>query len=96
MFIATKSDLDLVAQRTLLQPDAYCRSLGLVVPMSVSMKTGTSKDLFHMLVGVSMNPYVSPSLSCIGRLRFQALSNPKISTFLMFLQLLLLAFVLLP
>lgn len=56
VYIATKSDLDLVAQRYVVQPDAYCRSLGLVVPMSVSMKTGSSKDLFHMLVGVCMNP----------------------------------------
>lgn len=57
VFIATKSDLDLVAQRFPLQPDAYCRSLGLVVPMSVSMKAGgATKDLFHMLMGICTNP----------------------------------------
>ena len=58
VFISTKSDLDLVAQRHPVQPDAYCRSLGLSVPMGVSMKSGPSHDLFHMLVTVCMNPYI--------------------------------------
>lgn len=57
VYIATKSDLDLVAQRYALQPDTYCRQLGLVVPMNVSMKTASSaKDLVHMLVGVCITP----------------------------------------
>ncbi|KAJ3277074.1 ERMES complex Ca(2+)-binding regulatory GTPase gem1 [Terramyces sp. JEL0728] len=51
-----RSDLDLVAQRYPMQPDTYCRDLGLAVPMSVSMKTGVTADLFNMLVGICMNP----------------------------------------
>lgn len=55
VFIATKSDLDLVAQRSKIQPDAYCRSLGLSVPMNISLTT-SSRELFRMLVGVCMQP----------------------------------------
>jgi Ras family protein T1 len=56
VFIATKSDLDLVAQRYPVQPDQYCRSLGLSVPISVSMKTGVTADLYNTLVSVCISP----------------------------------------
>jgi Ras family protein T1 len=58
VYIATKSDLDLVAQRHLVQPDQYCRSLGLSVPTSVSMKTNMNVDLFNMLIEICINPYI--------------------------------------
>jgi Ras family protein T1 len=57
VYIATKSDLDLVAQRHHIQPDLYCRSIGLPVPTSVSMKTTVTADLFNMLIEVCINPY---------------------------------------
>ncbi|KAI8899737.1 P-loop containing nucleoside triphosphate hydrolase protein [Globomyces pollinis-pini] len=56
VFIASKSDTDLVAQRYHIQPDAYCRSIGLVVPVSVSMQSAVTADLFNMLVKVCVNP----------------------------------------
>ena len=57
--MSTKSDLDLEQQRYLHQPDAYCRALGLAVPISVSIKEKMYADLFHLLVGVAIDPSVA-------------------------------------
>ncbi|KAI8904806.1 EF hand associated-domain-containing protein [Gorgonomyces haynaldii] len=57
VFIATKSDMDLVSQRFSVQPDVYCREMRLSVPISVSIKDRMTADIFHMLVRVAMNPY---------------------------------------
>ncbi|KND04037.1 small GTP-binding protein domain [Spizellomyces punctatus DAOM BR117] len=59
VFVATKSDTDLVPQRYDMQPDAYCRGLGLAVPISVSIKDNVTAELFGMLVGVAMEPGVA-------------------------------------
>ncbi|KAM6494240.1 EF hand associated domain containing protein [Amanita muscaria] len=56
LFVATKSDLDLALQRHEVQPDVYCRRLGLQVPVSVSVKTGQMADVFHVVCGIAMNP----------------------------------------
>ncbi|KAL1722755.1 P-loop containing nucleoside triphosphate hydrolase protein [Schizophyllum commune] len=56
IFVATKSDLDLALQRHEVQPDVYCRRLGLSVPVAVSVKTGQTADVFHAICGVAMNP----------------------------------------
>ncbi|KAL1922288.1 uncharacterized protein VTP21DRAFT_9827 [Calcarisporiella thermophila] len=56
VFVATKSDLDLVEQRYEVQPDVYCRNLGLPIPISVSVKNEQRADLFHQLTSVAMNP----------------------------------------
>ncbi|KAI9346397.1 P-loop containing nucleoside triphosphate hydrolase protein [Zopfochytrium polystomum] len=56
VFIGTKSDQDLVPQRYEVQPDTYCRNLGLLVPINVSVKENTLADLFHLLVEISINP----------------------------------------
>ncbi|CAG8461994.1 8997_t:CDS:10 [Acaulospora morrowiae] len=56
VFVATKSDLDLVQQRHEVQPDVYCRNLGLAVPLSVSVKNQQTADLWNLLTGVSINP----------------------------------------
>ena len=42
LFVATKSDLDLAQQRHEVQPDVYCRRLGLSAPMAVSARSGQS------------------------------------------------------
>ncbi|KAG1181554.1 hypothetical protein G6F35_015868 [Rhizopus arrhizus] len=56
VLVATKCELDLVTQRHEVQPDIYCRSLGLAVPLSVSVKENQMADLYHILTGVAMNP----------------------------------------
>ncbi|KAJ3082963.1 ERMES complex Ca(2+)-binding regulatory GTPase gem1, partial [Rhizoclosmatium hyalinum] len=56
VFVATKSDQDLVPQKYEVQPDAYCRQEGLIVPVSVSVKDKMMADVFHRLVEVAMEP----------------------------------------
>ncbi|KAF9533224.1 P-loop containing nucleoside triphosphate hydrolase protein [Crepidotus variabilis] len=56
LFVATKSDLDLALQRHEVQPDVYCRRLGLQVPVAVSVKAGQTADVFHAICSVAMNP----------------------------------------
>ncbi|KAJ3315081.1 ERMES complex Ca(2+)-binding regulatory GTPase gem1, partial [Blyttiomyces sp. JEL0837] len=56
IFIATKSDQDLVPQRYEIQPDAYCRQAGLLVPVSVSVRDHVLADVFHLLVEIAMEP----------------------------------------
>ncbi|KAF9483383.1 mitochondrial Rho GTPase [Pholiota conissans] len=56
LFVATKSDLDLALQRHEVQPDVYCRRLGLQVPVAVSVKTGQTADVFHAICSIAMNP----------------------------------------
>ncbi|KZP33470.1 mitochondrial Rho GTPase [Athelia psychrophila] len=56
IFVATKSDLDLALQRHEVQPDVYCRRLGLQVPVAVSISTGQTADVFHAICGVAMTP----------------------------------------
>ncbi|KAL9711007.1 ERMES complex Ca(2+)-binding regulatory GTPase gem1 [Leucoagaricus gongylophorus] len=56
LFVATKSDLDLALQRHEVQPDVYCRRLGLQVPVSVSVKDGQMADVFHTICRIAMNP----------------------------------------
>ncbi|ESK95749.1 mitochondrial rho gtpase 1 [Moniliophthora roreri MCA 2997] len=56
LFVATKSDLDLAQQRHEVQPDVYCRRLGLQVPVAVCAKSGQTADVFHAICGIAMNP----------------------------------------
>ncbi|KII90979.1 hypothetical protein PLICRDRAFT_158439 [Plicaturopsis crispa FD-325 SS-3] len=56
LFVATKSDLDLALQRHEVQPDVYCRRLGLQVPVAVSVKDGQTADVFHAICSVAMQP----------------------------------------
>ncbi|KZT44609.1 mitochondrial Rho GTPase [Sistotremastrum suecicum HHB10207 ss-3] len=56
LFVATKSDLDLAQQRHEVQPDVYCRRLGLQVPVAVSIKAGQTADVFQTISRVAMNP----------------------------------------
>ncbi|KAG6918775.1 hypothetical protein DXG01_011966 [Tephrocybe rancida] len=57
LFVATKSDLDLALQRHEVQPDVYCRRLGLQVPVAVSVKAGQTADVFHAICQIAMNPH---------------------------------------
>lgn len=57
LFVATKSDLDLALQRHEVQPDVYCRRLGLQGPVSVSTKLGQIADVFHTMCSIAMNPH---------------------------------------
>ncbi|KIK80370.1 hypothetical protein PAXRUDRAFT_833557 [Paxillus rubicundulus Ve08.2h10] len=59
LFVATKSDLDLAQQRHEVQPDVYCRRLGLQVPVAVSVRTGQIADLFHVMCSIAMNPHAA-------------------------------------
>ncbi|RKO99119.1 hypothetical protein CXG81DRAFT_14979 [Caulochytrium protostelioides] len=59
VFVATKSDRDLVAQKYPVQPDAYCRDAGLAPPLSVSMKESATADLYARLVGVGLDPGIA-------------------------------------
>lgn len=43
-------------QRHEVQPDVYCRRLFLQVPISVSVITGQTADVFHAVCRVAMNP----------------------------------------
>ncbi|KAG6335562.1 hypothetical protein ID866_3525 [Astraeus odoratus] len=42
-----------------VQPDVYCRRLGLHVPVAVSVKTGQTADVFHEMCRIVMNPHAA-------------------------------------
>ncbi|WVQ94781.1 mitochondrial Rho GTPase 1 [Kwoniella sp. CBS 9459] len=59
IFVATKSDLDLAQQRHEVQPDVYCRRLGLPAPMAVSARMGPMTNLWVAITRVALNPTTS-------------------------------------
>ncbi|WWC73306.1 mitochondrial Rho GTPase 1 [Kwoniella pini CBS 10737] len=59
IFVATKSDLDLAQQRHEVQPDSYCRRLGLSAPMAVSARLGPMTNLWVAITRVALNPTIS-------------------------------------
>lgn len=67
IFVATKSDLDLAQQRHEVQPDVYCRRLGLQAPMAVSARLGPLTNLWVAVTRVALNPYACPA--CFGAYR---------------------------
>ncbi|KZV93467.1 mitochondrial Rho GTPase [Exidia glandulosa HHB12029] len=75
LFVATKSDLDLAHQRHEVQPDVYCRRLGIQVPVAVSVKAGELADLFQTICGIAIRPHAAMpgggdrSLSSAARIR---------------------------
>ncbi|KAK1922388.1 P-loop containing nucleoside triphosphate hydrolase protein [Papiliotrema laurentii] len=78
IFVATKSDLDLAQQRHEVQPDVYCRRLGLPAPMAVSARTMPLNNLWIAITRVALNPTSSiirgpsSSLSPAQRIRLIA------------------------
>ncbi|KAJ3532773.1 hypothetical protein NM688_g7374 [Phlebia brevispora] len=74
LFVATKADLDLALQRHEVQPDVYCRRLGLQVPLAVSVKNGAMAEVFETICSIAINPSAIPggadrALSAAARLR---------------------------
>ncbi|KAL0084779.1 EF hand associated-domain-containing protein [Phycomyces blakesleeanus] len=59
VFVATQSEVDLITQRYEVQPDVYCRNIGLAVPRSVSVKNNQMAELYHILTSVAMNPSIA-------------------------------------
>ena len=45
-------------QRHEVQPDVYCRRLGLQVPVAVSVKKNQMADVFHVICGIAIKPCV--------------------------------------
>ncbi|PKI84579.1 ERMES complex Ca(2+)-binding regulatory GTPase gem1 [Malassezia vespertilionis] len=62
LFVATKADLDLVQQRHEVQPDVYCRKLGLRIPhlgagpLNVSVRQHQVAGLYSLLLSIAANP----------------------------------------
>lgn len=62
LFIATKCDLDLAQQRHEVQPDVYCRKLGLCIPhlgagpLNVSARLGQMAEYYSLIVSIASNP----------------------------------------
>lgn len=53
-----------IAQISEKQPDDYCKILNLAAPLKISAKLRDSNfvDLYNILIGVALNPYVIFSL----------------------------------
>jgi len=56
VFIVIQCGRRVYAQRHEVQPDVYCRRLGLQVPVAVSVKDGQIADVFHAICGIALNP----------------------------------------
>lgn len=62
LFVATKADLDLAQQRHEVQPDTYCRKLGLKIsglgagPLNISIRDGQVADLYGLICGIAVDP----------------------------------------
>ncbi|KAI9137023.1 EF hand associated-domain-containing protein [Paraphysoderma sedebokerense] len=74
VFVATKSDLDLVQQRYETPPDIFCRNLGLDKPIHICVKSGITADLYNVLTAVAMNP-----ASAIPRSKDSKKSGPSLT-----------------
>ncbi|RXK38758.1 mitochondrial Rho GTPase 1 [Tremella mesenterica] len=83
LFVATKSDLDLAQQRHEVQPDVYCRRLGLPAPMAVSARLGPMINLWVAITRVALNPNSSiargPSSSISPAQRVRLIAAATIS-----------------
>lgn len=79
IFVATKSDCDLAQQRHEVQPDVYCRRLGLPAPLAVSALSGPLPNLWVAITRVALSPQSytprgpSSALSSAQRMRSLAL-----------------------
>lgn len=62
LFVATKCDLDLAQQRHEVQPDVYCRKLGLSIPhlgagpLNVSARHGQIAGLYSLILSIAADP----------------------------------------
>ncbi|WFC99154.1 ERMES complex Ca(2+)-binding regulatory GTPase gem1 [Malassezia yamatoensis] len=81
IFVATKCDLDLAQQRHEVQPDVYCRKLGLRIPhlgagpLSVSARLGQMAGFESLVTSIAANPHgavpVSSSSLSTARVRWR-------------------------
>lgn len=79
MFVACKSDLDKVSQRYDVQPDTYCKELGLPSPISISAKDGMMADLFQAIIAASMNPSIALPVPFSDKYRKQIISSAALA-----------------
>lgn len=62
LFVATKADLDLAQQRHEVQPDVYCRKLGLSIPglgagpLNLSVRAGQLADCYNVVCAIALEP----------------------------------------
>lgn len=77
--VASKSDLDRVSQRCEVQPDQYCRQLGLPSPLFVSAKEGMMADLFQKLIVAAMNPALALPVPFVNKYRRQIITGAALA-----------------
>lgn len=56
LLVATKSDCDLVPQKSLSQPDQFCRDQGLEPPFAINLRANRTSDLFVHLLSQALHP----------------------------------------
>lgn len=56
LIVATKSDCDLVPQRSSIQPDQFCRDQGLEPPFAINLRSNRTSDLFAHLLTQALHP----------------------------------------
>ena len=56
VFIANKADLDIVQQRTELQPDMFTKQYGLDKPLHISITENNLADVFYVLIAIALQP----------------------------------------
>lgn len=62
LVISTKNDMNMVSQKSPIQPIEFCRQRHWKVPISISVKNGAMADLYQRMVDVIMNPNSSMTL----------------------------------
>ncbi|KAJ2776989.1 ERMES complex Ca(2+)-binding regulatory GTPase gem1 [Coemansia javaensis] len=63
IFVATKSDLDYVEQRSDPPPDVYCRELKVNAPIYVSARDGQMASVFQRMAAITRSPHsATPAL----------------------------------
>lgn len=56
LLVATKSDCDLVPQRSIIQPDQFCRDQGLEPPFAINLRSNRKSDIFVHLLTQALHP----------------------------------------
>lgn len=69
IFVATKSDLDYVEQRSEQPPDIYCRGLGLTAPVYVSVKEQKQASVFQRMAAITRSPQTATPAALLSRPR---------------------------
>lgn len=56
LLVATKSDCDLVPQKSIIQPDQFCRDQGIEPPFAINLRANRTSDLFVHLLNQGLHP----------------------------------------